>query len=232
MSVLKSLMGGSQVVGFYPNLARALGGAKAGLFFCQLSFWMGDAREVDRSGSEFEAATALTLDEQRGAREILLSKKAITITRRGVPARLFYQINWDVVEGLLSTLATGSGNSRTEAEIPEPVREIPELSIPRDPEKRKREKNIYTVPHRIPEDFSLSPAMLEYALKQGIVPDQVPATFDNFKTFYQGKGTKWLRWDICFQRWCHENNKPAPRDIDAQRERARFERDFPEVTSA
>lgn len=215
MSVLKSLMGGSQVVGFYPNLARALGGAKAGLFFCQLAFWMADAKEVHRCEAEFEAATALTVNEQAGARQILLAKNAISIERRGAPPRLFYHINWGVVEALVLALGINSLKSGIKPENQDSIPEIPELSIPRDPEKKSNREKSNTA-RRIPDDFSLSPELLEYALKQKIGAEEVPIIFDHFKDWHQRKGDRWLRWDMCFQKWC--------RDTKARRDQERVTR--------
>jgi hypothetical protein len=141
--MLKELMSGSRVVGYYPNLARALGGAKAGLLFCQLAYWCGDKEWIHITEGQFEEATALTRDEQAGARKVLTDKGAIEIERKGAPARLYYRINWQKVESLFGP-ATCCGNSGTDAEIPQQVigNSATIYSVERS-EKSKKEEHTY-----------------------------------------------------------------------------------------
>ena len=206
MSVLKSLMSGSQVVGFYPNLARALGGAKAGLFFCQLSYWLGDLSEINRTEAEFEIATALTGHEQAGARQILLEKNAISIERRGAPPRLFYRINWDVVETLLSTLGINSRKSGIEPEIRESIPENRESSILKDLKRReeREEKKESIRRSRLPKDFSLSPELIHYAQKCDLDPAE---EFIRFCDYWWADGRQKLDWGLTFQNWCRNQVK-------------------------
>lgn len=89
-------------VAFHPQLARLFGGINAALLFQQIAFWS-NTKDDSESGygawiwktqSELEAETAMTRYEQEGARKALRRKGVIEESRRGVPARLHYRINW------------------------------------------------------------------------------------------------------------------------------------------
>lgn len=75
----------SRPIAFHRALARAAGSAAAGLFLSQLNYWSERSTHCDgwvyKSAREWTDETCLTVDEQRGARKMLLSKGLIEEAR-------------------------------------------------------------------------------------------------------------------------------------------------------
>jgi len=109
-------------VAFHPALARVAGGVTAGLMLCQLIYWSGkstlDIKQdnwVKKDWREFEAETALTQDEQRGARKSLTKAGLIRTERRGLDPVLWYQVDFEMLFGALAAMGNshcGAENSR------------------------------------------------------------------------------------------------------------------------
>lgn len=93
-------------IAFHPVLARLLGGINEALLFQQLAYWSdkGDDPEwIYKSQVELEAETTLSEYQQLQARKKLKALGVIEDVRRGVPARLYYRVNWEAVFRLLET---------------------------------------------------------------------------------------------------------------------------------
>lgn len=93
-------------VAYRPDLARILGGVKCAVFVCQMLYWTGKGARADgfiwKTQSELEQETGLTRYEQEGARKKLLELGVIEEKRAGIPARMHYRVNLDVLERLIS----------------------------------------------------------------------------------------------------------------------------------
>jgi hypothetical protein len=68
----------------------------------------------------------------------------------------------------------------------------------------------------MPEDFALTPAMLEYALKQGIRGNEVEGIFEHFKDHHIAKGNAYVDWTAAWRTWCRNHinfngRKPEPK---------------------
>lgn len=101
---------------FYPSLAKKLGDIKAALFLAQLAYWTPKAKDPDgwvyKTQAEWEEETALTRREQEHAREVLKDQGILLEKRIGMPAQLYYQIDWDALTSLHES-ASKIGGKRT-----------------------------------------------------------------------------------------------------------------------
>ena len=98
-------------IAFHRVFARLAGSVHAGILLSQAVYWSG--RTSDPAGwfyktqAEWEEETCLTRREQETARGLLrrLMHQNASLwreERRGVPARMFYQVNFEVLGGLLA----------------------------------------------------------------------------------------------------------------------------------
>jgi hypothetical protein len=93
----------SRPIAFHAALGRLAGGATAGLMLSQACFWSGNRETEKRDGwfyktqEEWEEETCLTRREQETARKHLRSKGYLEEARRGVPAKLWYKVNYDKI---------------------------------------------------------------------------------------------------------------------------------------
>lgn len=93
-------------IAFHPSLARLLGGINEALFFQQIAYWSGKGSDPDwiyKTQVELEDETCLSRYQQEQARKQLKKLGVLSDQRRGVPAQLYYRINWDAVFRLLET---------------------------------------------------------------------------------------------------------------------------------
>ena len=109
--VLQSIVG-SKSVSFHPDFARALGSVPAGLFLSQGFFWQFNAQHIERitiegkqyfsrTISDWETETALSEEQQKGARAILIKAGILTEKKAGLPARLYYSFDFDALVAVI-----------------------------------------------------------------------------------------------------------------------------------
>ncbi|MBL8677361.1 MAG: hypothetical protein JNJ47_08135, partial [Alphaproteobacteria bacterium] len=109
--VLQSIVG-SKSVSFHPDFARALGSVPAGLFLSQGFFWQFNAQHIERitiegkqyfsrTINEWETETALSEEQQKGARAILIKAGILTEKKAGLPARLYYSFDFDTLVAVI-----------------------------------------------------------------------------------------------------------------------------------
>jgi hypothetical protein len=89
----------NRIVGYSPDLARAVGGATIGVFLSQLLFLSDKGANPDgwvyKSEAEMGRETGLTKREQQTARRKLLSLGVIAIERRGFRFSYHFKVIWE-----------------------------------------------------------------------------------------------------------------------------------------
>jgi hypothetical protein len=89
----------NRIVGYSPDLARAVGGTTIGLFLSQLLFLSDKGANTDgwvyKSEQEMGRETGLTKREQQTARRKLLSLGVIQIVRQGFKFTYHFRIVWE-----------------------------------------------------------------------------------------------------------------------------------------
>lgn len=87
-------------VAYHPKLARVVG-VKQTIFLCQLLYWDGKGKQPDgwiwKTQAEMEEETGLSRTEQETARKHLRNAGILEEKRAGVPAKLHYRINFDIL---------------------------------------------------------------------------------------------------------------------------------------
>jgi hypothetical protein len=120
-------------IAFHPELARVLGGINEALLFQQIAYWSDKGTDPDwiyKTQADIEAETTLARTQQENARRKLRSLGVIEEQKRGVPARLYYRVNWDAIfallessqdAGFLQSRMQGSHNQDREEPAPLPA---------------------------------------------------------------------------------------------------------------
>lgn len=92
-------------IAFHPELARLFGGVNEALFFQQIAFWSDKGSRPDwiwKTAQELEREICLTRYQQAKARENLVRLGVIDEKREGMPAKLWYRVNWERLFDLLA----------------------------------------------------------------------------------------------------------------------------------
>ncbi len=97
-------------VAYYSIFARVLGGVEEGIFVSQFFYWYG--KEHDPEGWTYKTQddifeeTGLTRRNQETARKQLRNLGVLEEKRAGIPARLYYRLNLDVLFELINQAVT------------------------------------------------------------------------------------------------------------------------------
>ena len=98
---------GGEVIAFKPLLARLVKSVTAGLFMSQALYWSkrtkGD-RWFYKTALEWHQETMLSKRELEGARQVWRDLGVLHEKREGLPARLYYKIDYSVLGELISGL--------------------------------------------------------------------------------------------------------------------------------
>lgn len=96
-------------IAYRPKLAKLFGGVTAEIFFEQIFYWQDKAENnelgVYKTQSELEEETGLTRKEQETARKKLREIGILTETHKRLEHRIYFKINMEKLDELLSTLA-------------------------------------------------------------------------------------------------------------------------------
>jgi hypothetical protein len=116
----------NRIVGYSPDLARAVGGATTGLFLSQLLFLSDKGANpegwVYKSEQEMGRETGLTKREQQTARRKLLALGVIQIVRQGFKFTYHFRIVWERLYKVIEQYQRGQ-NVPTQTD--EPIQNVP-----------------------------------------------------------------------------------------------------------
>jgi hypothetical protein len=144
----------NRVVGYSPDLARAVGGATIGLFLSQLLFLSDKGHNPDgwvyKSEAEMGRETGLTKREQQTARRKLLSLGVIRIERRGFKFTYHFKVIWERLYKVIEQFQQGQTVATTPSERTQTVPTQQEQNVSTEPPQwqqnvsTKRKQNVPT----------------------------------------------------------------------------------------
>jgi hypothetical protein len=102
-------------IAFQRSFVLLTGSVTAALLLSQIVYWAGRAKSDGwffKTSTEWEEETGLTRYEQESARKILREKGFIQEAKRGVPCKMHFRLNAEVLQAALNELnKQGCGNS-------------------------------------------------------------------------------------------------------------------------
>jgi len=117
-AILRSLLS-DRPIAFHPHMARVLGGINEALLFQQLAYWSdkgADPEWIYKTQKDIELETTLTRTQQENARLQLRKLGVVSEDRRGLPAKLFFKVNWEPMFALLEAADKDAGNLHPRAQ--------------------------------------------------------------------------------------------------------------------
>jgi hypothetical protein len=127
----------NRVVGYSPDLARAVGGATIGLFLSQLLFLSDKGANpegwVYKSEAEMGKETGLTKREQQTARRKLLALGVIQIVRRGFKFTYHFRIVWERLYQVIEKFQREQNVPTEKFETPQNAVSQKAQNVPTDP---------------------------------------------------------------------------------------------------
>ena len=91
-------------IAYYPIYRQITGSTTAGVVLSQLIYWFLKKDEIYKTDNEIRKETYLTIDEFRSAKKKIKNLDFIAITKRGIPAKTYYKIDWDLYQTCLGKI--------------------------------------------------------------------------------------------------------------------------------
>lgn len=95
------------IQGYHPSIARAVDSVNAAIMLEHIAFWQRKTEDGEgwayRSQEDIEERTALSVKKQQRARSRLKELGVLKEKRKGVPAKLFYRLDYDKLQVLLQS---------------------------------------------------------------------------------------------------------------------------------
>lgn len=86
-------------VAYHADIAKALGSVTAGLFIAQAMYWTGKGADPDgwfyKTQAEWYDELGMGRREQETARKVAKQKGVLEEEKRGIPAKLYFRVNFD-----------------------------------------------------------------------------------------------------------------------------------------
>lgn len=101
--ILKQL--NQKPIAYYPVYREITGSTTAGILLSQLMYWFSKKDKIFKTDKEIQEETLLSEKELRNAKKLIKNLDFITVSREGLPAKTFYEIDW---EKMYSSLAQWS----------------------------------------------------------------------------------------------------------------------------
>jgi len=126
-------------VAYYPVFTRICGGnANAGIFLSQFYYWEGKQADPDgwiyKGQRQIQNETGLSRYPQESARKALRTLGILQEARKGVPAKLHYKFDWNVVDDLI---VRSAGGENLKDYLAQKKKEAQESAAQSEPEIRK-----------------------------------------------------------------------------------------------
>lgn len=184
-------------IAYYPVYREITGSTTAGILLSQLMYWFAKKDKIFKTDEEIRAEIYLTVDEFKSAKKKIKELNFITVTREGVPAKTYYEINWEMYQTCMCDLPKLDGVNSTNCIV-----EIPQTIIVKSlTETTTENKNINTKRKSSypQDDTSLKAYAIQKAAQENI---HCPiSTYESFKDHHISNGTKFNDWDRAFSTW-------------------------------
>ena len=169
-------------IAYHPMLARALGGVTTGVFLSQLLYWSGKGHDptgwIYKTQAEWEQETGLTRLEQETARKHLRDAGVLEEKREGLPARLFYRVDFSALTNKLecgkpTSLDVGNQqSSKSETDIHSIEQRVP-TEITTEIPLAKRSRRTSQSQEIVPVDRAKLHERYDISMGAGLVDEQI-----------------------------------------------------------
>lgn len=98
-NILKQL--NAKPIAYYPIYRQITGSTTAGILLSQLMYWFNKKDKIFKTDREIMEETLLSEKELRNAKKLIKNLDFITVSREGLPAKTYYEIDWEKFENCL-----------------------------------------------------------------------------------------------------------------------------------
>ena len=103
-------------IAYYPIYRKITGSTTAGIYLSQLMYWFSKKDKIFKTDAEIMEETLLTKKEVENAKKLIKKLDFITVSREGIPAKTYYEIDWNLFQIHLNTATQNEETSIHETE--------------------------------------------------------------------------------------------------------------------
>lgn len=188
--ILKAL--NQRPVAYYPIYAVGTGSVPCAVALSQLMYWFSSSKDkIYKTDAELQAESGLSDKEMRTVKRKLKELSFLNVTREGVPAKTYYEIDWEKYQSSMSQWAKLDGKRKKGVKKYDPVcpngtnSDVPMVqtiteSTQRLPENTSQTPVVVTeVDDDTPNNFSAT--MLEAIDVASYLSSKLAKSIDNYK---------------------------------------------------
>lgn len=203
-------------IAFHRSFVRLGVGVTGALFLSQAIYWSHRTRDPDgwfyKTGVQWEEEIGLTRREQDSARRKLRNLGLISEHKRGVPCRIHYKVNADVLNELLHKLIAPI----VQAEFVQTANVVSTKSTIKAVQSKQTISEITTDINKettalsrknrsaMPADFEPTKQHEKLASSLGV---DLSSVFPQFVDYHAAKGSKFIDWHAALRTWIRNDNK-------------------------
>ena len=209
MSFLREL--NHRPIAYYPIYRKVAGSTTAGILLSQLMYWFAKKDEFHKTDVDLLEETMLSLDELKNAKKKIKNLSFITVVRKGIPAKTYYKIDWEMYQSCLEEFHhTVSGNP-TNCTVEKPhtniVKSLTKTTTKTTTENKKYIKKEFSF--SLTQSNQLENTSQEYQdkLKAYAVTKDGAYSYENFLNHHLAKGSKFKDWSRAYNTWLHNTQK-------------------------
>ena len=106
-------------IAYYPVYRNITGSTTGGILLSQLMYWFAKKDKIFKTDAAIMEETFLTKKELENAKKLIKNLDFITVSREGIPAKTYYEIDWKKFEKALdfSSKKEESSNNQTGKQV-------------------------------------------------------------------------------------------------------------------
>ncbi len=85
-------------IAYYPVYRQITGSTTGGILLSQLMYWFAKKDKIFKTDKEIMEETMLTKKELENSKKLIKQLDFITVSREGIPAKTYYEIDWEKFE--------------------------------------------------------------------------------------------------------------------------------------
>jgi len=94
--ILKEL--NQRPIAYYPIYRKLTGSLQGGILLSKMMYWFSKKDKFCKTNYDFREEVGLTDHQMRTAKKAICDLPFITKTKEQIPAKTFYEINWEIYE--------------------------------------------------------------------------------------------------------------------------------------
>ena len=129
-------------ISFNPLYRELTGSLAGGLYLSQLMYWFGKKDKIYKTDKAIMSETTLTERELRTAKKLIKKLPFITVSKEGIPAKTYYEIDWEIFAIVISKIKNNKDTNSQKVKTVTDETTSTVLTKRQDSDSQKVETNI------------------------------------------------------------------------------------------